>query len=79
VLLLLPSLQILLQVQQMSSLPQSEQYKGLWDALRRIPLREGGLQVKNSNSNSSSSSSRRLWVWWLVHVVSTIILLPAAR
>lgn len=37
--------QILLQVQQMSSLPQSQQYKGIWDALRRIPLREGGVKV----------------------------------
>lgn len=38
-------LQILLQVQQMSSLPQQERYKGLWDALRKIPQREGGVQV----------------------------------
>lgn len=38
-------LQILLQVQQMSSLPPSQRYKGTWDALRRIPQREGGLKV----------------------------------
>jgi hypothetical protein len=37
--------QILLQVQQMSSMPQQEQYRGLVDALRRIPQREGGIQV----------------------------------
>jgi hypothetical protein len=38
-------LQILLQVQQMSSMPQQQQYKGLLDALRRIPQQEGGLKV----------------------------------
>uniref|UniRef100_A0A383VTZ2 ADP,ATP carrier protein n=1 Tax=Tetradesmus obliquus TaxID=3088 RepID=A0A383VTZ2_TETOB len=39
----LERVKILLQVQQMSSLPQQQQYKGLWDALRRIPSREGGI------------------------------------
>lgn len=38
--------QILLQVQQMSSIPKHQQYKGLFDALRRIPHREGGIQVR---------------------------------
>lgn len=42
---LLCDCQILLQVQQMSSMPQQERYKGLWDALRRVPQREGGIQV----------------------------------
>ena len=37
--------QILLQVQQMSSMPQQQQYKGLLDALRRIPQQEGGVKV----------------------------------
>jgi hypothetical protein len=47
--------QILLQVQQMSSLPQSQQYKGLWDALRQIPSREGGFAVSRGTGGSSSS------------------------
>lgn len=38
-------LQILLQVQQMSKLPTSDRYKGVWDALKRIPQREGGIKV----------------------------------
>ena len=36
-------LQILLQVQAMSAVPQQEKYKGLVDALKRIPQREGFL------------------------------------
>lgn len=41
----LERVKILLQVQQMSSLPQQERCKGLWDALRKIPQREGGVQA----------------------------------
>lgn len=29
----------------MSSMPQQQQYKGLLDALRRIPQQEGGVKV----------------------------------
>jgi hypothetical protein len=38
--------QILLQVQQMSSVPPGEQYKGMLDVLRRIPKQQGGLTVR---------------------------------
>jgi hypothetical protein len=37
--------QILLQVQSVSSVPKEQQYTGLWDALRRIPQREGSWTV----------------------------------
>lgn len=38
----LERVKILLQVQSLSSVPQPQQYKGLMDALRRIPLQDGG-------------------------------------
>ncbi|KAF8055733.1 cation/proton exchanger 4 [Scenedesmus sp. PABB004] len=41
----LERVKILLQVQQMSSVPAGERYKGLVDALRRIPQREGGVRA----------------------------------
>eukprot|EP00877_Chromochloris_zofingiensis_P005931 jgi/Chrzof1/1591/Cz10g13190.t1 len=41
----LERIKILLQVQRMSAVPPAEQYKGLWDGLRRIPAREGGIRA----------------------------------
>lgn len=41
----LERVKILLQVQQMSKLPTSDRYKGVWDALKRIPQREGGIKA----------------------------------
>jgi hypothetical protein len=55
--LLLPCwsyVQILLQVQQMSSMPQQQQYKGLVDALRRIPQQEGGVRVRHTAAHTSA-------------------------
>jgi hypothetical protein len=40
-----PNSQILLQVQAVSS-PPNQQYRGLWDALKRIPKQEGGWKVR---------------------------------
>lgn len=37
--------QLLLQVQSLSKVPPVQQYKGLFDALRRIPEQEGGWLV----------------------------------
>ena len=37
------AVQVLLQVQVMSAIPAQEKYRGLADALRRIPQREGVL------------------------------------
>jgi len=40
-----PHAQVLLQVQGQSSLPGDQRYRGVLDALRRIPAREGGWRV----------------------------------
>jgi hypothetical protein len=42
----MPLPQILLQVQAVNT-PASAQYRGLWDALRRIPQQEGGWRVSD--------------------------------
>lgn len=42
-------LQIILQTQTQSSLPADQRFTGLWDALRRIPQREGGWLVSSSS------------------------------
>jgi hypothetical protein len=50
------ALQILLQVQQMSSIPKNQQYRGLFDALRKIPHREGGIQVRQASNHGALAS-----------------------
>jgi hypothetical protein len=47
-------MQIMLQVQQMSSMPQQQQYKGLLDALRRIPQQEGGVRVRQTAAHTAA-------------------------
>jgi hypothetical protein len=47
-------MQIMLQVQQMSSMPQQQQYKGLLDALRRIPQQEGGVRVRQTAAHAAA-------------------------
>ena len=42
--------QIILQVQPLSSVPVDLKYKGFLDALRRIPAREGGWQVQHTHT-----------------------------
>jgi hypothetical protein len=56
-------LQILLQVQHMSKTPADQQYKGLMDAFRRIPARQGGWKVTLHKTSAQSKSMPDCQTW----------------